>query len=155
MWIQSFIITRYGQLKVMIKKAGIVLLLLFLAGCASMEVTGYRVPGQTLSQTGKYYIAYGENDDHGLHSMIQREMEKRGLKTKVGFKSKMPRDTDYLVEYAAQWQWDITWYLLNFNVRISDPKTNLLIANGSSLRTSLVRKPPEVIVAETMEQVFK
>jgi len=139
----------------MFKKIGLYIpILMFLTSCVTVDVGGYIVPGETLEREGKYYIVFSKNDQQALHETLRESMLSKGLSTKSGFNDRMPEDINYLVEYGGQWQWDVTWYLLNFNVRIYDPNTKLLIASANSLRTSLGRKKPEEIVSETLDQLF-
>ena len=140
----------------MVKTTGLVLiLLLFLVGCVSVDVNGYIVPGETLEKGGNYYIVPSKKDLHGLNELLKEGMLAKGLLATSGTQDNMPEDIHYIVEYGGQWQWDITWYLLNFNVRIYHPETKLLIASANSLRTSLGRKSPEFIVNETLGKLFK
>ncbi len=127
---------------------------LSLSACVSVDVNGYIVPGETLEYDRQYYIVFSRNDEHALHDILERGMTVKGISVSTGFPDRMPLNTGYIVEYGGQWQWDVTWYLLNFNVRVYDPETKLLIASASSLRTSLGRKSPEEIVSETLSQIF-
>jgi hypothetical protein len=139
----------------MLKKIALYIPLLgFLASCVSVDVGSFIVPGETLDKKGNYYIVFSEDDQQALHETLRENMVLKGLSAESGFKDRMPENINYLVEYGGQWQWDITWYLLNFNVRIYDPKTKLLIASANSLRTSLGRKKAEEVVSETLAQLF-
>lgn len=139
-----------------VKRTGLVLiLLLFLEGCVSVDVTGYVVPGETLEKGGGYYIVPSKDDMHGLNELLKEGLLAKGLLATSGIQDNMPEDIHYIVEYGGQWQWDITWYLLNFNVRIYHSETKLLIASANSLRTSLGRKSPKFIVSETLGKLFK
>ncbi len=123
------------------------------AGC-SASVTGFVVPGERLEPGGAYYIVFTERDDHGLHELLRKELSYYRPDTSSGFADRMPAETDYLVEYDAQWQWDITWYLLVLSVRIYDPATRLMIATASSTRTSGARTAPDKMVAEALAELF-
>lgn len=127
---------------------------LTLVSCATVQVGSYIVPGTALDTDGDYYIIFSENDQRMLHEILRKGMIKRGLSATSGFEDRMPESTNYFVEYSSRWQWDITWYLLEFNLRIYNPRTKLLVASAYSLRTSLQRRTPEEIVAETLAELF-
>ncbi len=122
-------------------------------GC-SAAVTGYVVPGEQLEPDGSYFIVFTADDDHGLHELLRNELAAYRPNTTSGFADRMPDGTDYLVEYDAQWQWDITWYLLVLTVRVYDPATRLMIATASSTRTSGARTAPDKMVTEALAELF-
>lgn len=127
---------------------------LLVAACASSDVGSYTVPGEELARSGSYYIVFSENDDRALHELLRKAMIARGLDASSGFADRVPADATYLVEYGSQWQWDVTWYLLHLSVRVYEPDERLLIAAAHSRRTSLVRKPAEEVVTETLDSLF-
>jgi hypothetical protein len=134
------------------KRAAIALCILSTA-CVS-DTGGYVVPGETLDEDGVFYIVFSKDDERALYQVLQEDMASRGLRVLSGFADRMPDDATYLVEYGSQWQWDITWYLLSFNIRIYHPETKLLIATANSMHTSVVRRPAEEVVSETLDQLF-
>lgn len=130
-----------------------VVLLFLLSACAT-NVGGYVVPGVQLQKDGRYFIKLRADDERGLGDLLQSQLESQGAIVNVDEQPAVT-DVDYIVEYGGQWQWDITWYLLNFDVRIFDAQTGLFVASASSLRTSIVRKEPSLVVDETLQQLFK
>lgn len=136
------------------KSIYIIILSLILSACAAVDVSGYKVPGEDLKANGTFQIILPEGDDRGLSGIVANGLKARGLAL-AGEPKNERSGVDYKVQYGFQWQWDITWYLLNFDIRIYNAKTNLLVASAHSLRTSLVRKSPEEIVDETIEQIIK
>lgn len=127
---------------------------LFLAACATTDVGSYIVPGEALAPSGSYYIVFSENDERALHELLREGMIARELDASSGFADRVPADATYVVEYGSQWQWDVTWYLLHLSVRVYEPDERLLIASAHSERTSLVRRPAEEVVAETLNALF-
>lgn len=126
-----------------------------LSACVSVNVGSYVVPGETLDVEGSYYIVISDGDEHALYQLLKTNMLSKDLQVSFGKREDIPASATYLVEYGGQWQWDITWYLLNFDMRIYEPGSKLLIASSSSLRTSLARKSAEKIVVETLEELFE
>lgn len=123
-------------------------------GCATATVGGYVVPGAKLPNPGTYYVVFDPSDDRATHELIRTSLEQRGLDAKSGFADRMPNGVDVVVRYGSRWQWDITWYLLELDVRFYEPESSLLIASANSLRTSLARKSPDDVVAEVLNQLF-
>jgi hypothetical protein len=50
--------------------------------------------------------------------------------------------------------WDITMYMLELTITMSDAKTDFTLASGNSYHTSLTRKSPEEMVAEVLGNIF-
>ena len=128
-------------------------MVLCLVSCTS-EIGGYIVPGESLDREGDYYIVVEEEDRRLLYLILREKVASRGISVSSGSKDSIPMDVDFLVEYGGQWEWDLAWYLFDFNVRIYHPDTKFLIATASSLRTSLKRRPPAQVVEETLDQLF-
>ena len=138
----------------MIKRLLFPILFFLLVSCATVDIGGYIASDVNLSKQSNYYIVFSSRDEHALHELLRENMALRGYSVSSGFEDRMPEDTDYMLKYGSQWQWDITWYLLNLDVKVYHPDTKLLAASAHSQRTSLVRKPPEEVVVEALDQLF-
>jgi hypothetical protein len=125
-----------------------------LTGCVSTDRHSYVAPDESLDETANYYIVFAEQDDQALHEVLREALEARGIAVSSGFRDREPGDTRYRIEYLGQWRWDITWYLLSFDMRIYDPRNDLLVAASSSLRTSLARREPRAMVDEVLDALF-
>ena len=132
----------------------IIVLIILLSACATVDVGSYITPGTTLDVEDQYYIIFSGRDEQSLHQLLKTEIELRGYDVTSGFEDRIPEGTDYLIRYGGQWQWDVTWYLLNMDVKIYKPEPQLMVASAHSQRTSLVRKPASSMVKEVLDQLF-
>ena len=87
--------------------------------------------------------------------MIAVELRKRGFQVTSGYPTDRPDRFDVLVQYTDKWQWDMTMYLINLQIDMRNPETNALLATGSSYQTSMVRKPPEEVVAKIVAGILE
>lgn len=126
-----------------------------LTGC-SIQYTNSRVlPDGVISPGKTYYVVRHEKDTRQIDLIIAKEMKAMGLhKTTSGIGRDMPAGTDVVVLYEDRWMWDMTNYLLMLNVQFRDASSNILIARGESVRTSLARKSVEEMVQETLVAIF-
>ena len=62
---------------------------------------------------------------------------------------------DAFVTYRDRCTWDITMNLLELTLSLHDPKTDVAVALGNSLHTSLMRKSPKEIVDEVADNILK
>ena len=129
------------------------MLCLCLSACIS-DHSAYRVPGTDFDRDAVFFIVRNPQDERGLPNLIRAEMRDFGLVVSAGKEDKLPTDTGLVVRYAEQWYWDITWYLLEFRITVHQPTDDLLVASAHSYRTSLTRKSPSSVVAETMAQLL-
>lgn len=129
--------------------------LVVLTGCYIQYTNSRVLPDSVLSQEKTYYVVRHERDTRQIDLIIAKEMKAMGLhKTTSGIERDMPAGTDVVVLYEDRWMWDMTNYLLMLKVQFRDASSNLLIARGQSVRTSLVRKSVEEMVQETLVAIF-
>ncbi|MBQ0800089.1 MAG: hypothetical protein KBT63_12480 [Porticoccaceae bacterium] len=142
------------KINYIVRSIFLIFLLLIFGGCASVDVGGYVVPGENLDPKATYIVLIEPDDARGAYKLIQQELERKNLAVEVVDKVSGRADRDVLVRYGAQWQWDITWYLLNVNIRFYHMNSELLIASAQSRRTSLARKNARSMIQEAINQVL-
>ena len=125
-----------------------------LSSCATVDVGSYIASDADLSKSSVYYIVFASEDEQGLHELLRENMSSRGYNVASGFEDRIPENVDYVLRYGGQWQWDITWYLLNMDLKIYHAENQLLAASAHSLRTSLVRKSTDEVISEVLDQLF-
>lgn len=122
-----------------------------LSGCMT-NAEGYRAPGLDLKPSQYYYLVIEPKDEREVYKLIEQELRSRRFNITSGPKDAKPHKTDIVIRYSAKWVWDITWYLLEMKIRFYD-KDNLLVGSGHTLRTSLARKEPDLMVKDTVDQL--
>ncbi|WP_152454007.1 hypothetical protein [Microbulbifer sp. THAF38] len=127
-------------------------LFLSIVGCSS-TMGGYIVPGESIDRNLVYMVEKSAIDERGLDEIISRQLKKKGLKVYTE-STDTSKDYDVKIVYGGQWQWDVTWYLLNVDIRFYEKESSLLLASAYSQRTSLVRKKPSEIVNEAISALF-
>ena len=126
-----------------------------LTGCAIQYTNSRVLPDGVISPEKTYYVVRHEKDTRQIDLIIADKMKAMGLhETTSGIERDMPADTDVVVLYEDRWMWDMTNYLLMLNVQFRDASSNILIARGESVRTSLARKSVEEMVQETLVAIF-
>jgi hypothetical protein len=128
---------------------------LLLSGCATAQLTSDVSPGAKLEDARTFYVVHLPKDDRGVDKLIADRLNTMGKQATFGEKETAPADVDAIVTYQDKWMWDITMYMIELNVQLRQPKTDIAIASGHSLRTSLVRKSPPEMVSEVLNDIFK
>jgi len=126
---------------------------LFWSGCANMQTS--KAPGADLHQYHSFYVAKLPADGRGIEKIIASRLQLMGYQATSGDTDAPPSPVDALVTYQDKWMWDITMYMIKLDVQIRDGKTNMIVANGESMRPSLQRKSPEGMVEEVLGNIFK
>lgn len=137
--------------------AGILILYVsvILCGCVNTSLTADVDPNTKLDALKTFYVVKQPADKSDIHQLIATELNRMGKSAEAGLSDSPTQPTDAVVSYVDKWMWDITMYLLELKVDIRDPKTNYLLATGTSYRTSLARKSPEEMVAEVLGKIFE
>ena len=125
-----------------------------MSGCSS-KLSSTTVPGAILEEKGKFYVVRFISDKRNIHMLISNRLKMMGFDATVGEKIDMPRNIDTVVTYVDHWRWDISMYMLDINIQFRDAQDDSLIMNGKSYRTSLVRKSPDEMIKEVLEEMLK
>jgi len=124
------------------------------AACAPFRVESKLVGNPDLSKVKTFYVVHNTDDTGTLDKVIEDELINMGFSASRGEKSAIPDDVDVLVTYEFHWFWDLTNYLLQFEIELRDPHTYFPLAKGESWRASLARKSPEEMAKEILEPIF-
>jgi hypothetical protein len=87
--------------------------------------------------------------------VIADQLTLRGLQATTGPEGAAPKDADAIVTYRDKWQWDMAMYMIELTIYVREPQTDVLLATGKSLHTSLTRKTPEEMAAEVLGNMFR
>lgn len=129
--------------------------LAILTGCYYQYTNSRMLPNTTINAGKGYYVVRHANDPRKIDLTVAEEMRAMGLHhVSSGLEGDMPAGTDVVVFYEDRWMWDMTNYLIMLKVQFRDASSNLLIARGQSVRSSLVRKSVEGMVQETLVAIF-
>lgn len=132
-----------------------IVMCLLVAACAT-NVSRFQMPGTELSDVRALYVRplAEERAATELQSLLEASLRQRGLQVAVYSESVELEAGDFILDVAADWHWDIAWYLLELRVAIYEPKNNTLVAQAQSLQSSLVRQSNEVVVERALASLF-
>lgn len=124
-----------------------------LGGCAT-SLDSETMPGVNLSAFKTFYVRKLPADGRGVERLISERLVAMGKRSTYGAEFKPPQPVDAIVTYQDRWMWDLTMYMLELSIQLRDPQNDVQLASGHSMRTSLVRKSPEEMVKEVLDQIF-
>lgn len=129
--------------------------LLAFAGCASSQQKGTVMPGADIAALKTFYVVHIPADGREINKLIAADLTARGYQATTGEAVNTPADVDAIVTYQDKWMWDMSMYLLQLDIQLRNPKTEVPLATGQSLRTSLARRSPKEMVAEVLDQIYQ
>lgn len=124
-------------------------------GCSTVALKSSVSPGVNLAELKTYYVVHLPQDGRRVDKMIADRLNLMGRHATWGEKSATPDHVDAVITYQDKWMWDITMYMVELNVQVRHPKTEITLASGHSLRTSLVRKSPPEMVKDVLAEMLK
>lgn len=127
---------------------------LFLSGCVT-QLDANVSPGTKIGDLKKFYVVRLPQDQRGIERLIADRLNIMGKQATSGEKSAIPADVDAIVTYQDKWMWDMTMYMLQLDVQVRQPKTEMAIASGHTMRTSLARKNPTEMIQIVLTEIFK
>lgn len=107
-----------------------------------------------LSRLKAVYVVRSADDERGVYIAIVERLRQSGRSPSSGSAAAVPPGTDAVLTYQAQWQWDVTMYLLGLRVELRDPRTAALLGMAVSHHTSLTRKTAAEMVDEALGNLF-
>jgi len=134
--------------------AGLAMATALLAGCASTSLQSETMPGVSLGSLHSFYVRKLPQDQRGIERLISDRLNTLGKSSTYGSDPTPPKPVDAVVTYQDRWMWDITMYMLELNIQFRDPKNEVQLASGHSMRTSLVRRSPEEMVEEVLGRML-
>jgi hypothetical protein len=130
-------------------------LAIWVTSACSNRATATLSPGAELGRFNTFYVVHQPKDTHDIHILIRDRLVKDGFAATSG--PELPQtayQAQSVVTYVDRWMWDITLYLLELTVTVSDATTGYPLAVGNSYHTSLTRKSPEEMVDEVLTNIF-
>ena len=121
-------------------------------GCSN-HATGGINPGANFSALKTMYVKHYPSDNSGVNELIANKLRNKGVTVTTG-DGNPPSNVDAVVTYVDRWMWDITMYMLELTINISDSKTGFQMATGNSLHTSLTRKSQTDMVDEVVNSIY-
>lgn len=141
-------------LKLISKVGAVFVSISILSGCASSSQTADYDQSTPFSNIQNVHVQRQINDQRGLEKLIAAELSGRGKTASFGEPDTKGENPDAIVTYMDKWVWDLTTFLVELTIFFEDPITGYKFAEGSSFRTSLVRKSPPEMVEEVIDQVY-
>jgi hypothetical protein len=126
----------------------------FLASGCITKNTASKAPSADLTSLKTFYVQRLAADERGVDKIIANQLVAMGYQATAGDAATPPTPVDAVVTYQDRWQWDITMYMIQLDIQLREPGSNMTLASGGSLRTSFARKSSEAMAEEVLTSIF-
>jgi hypothetical protein len=128
------------------------LLLLGFCGCSSID-TAFDA-ATDLRAFKHIYVQSSQNDSNHLDELIANELKRLGFDASAGVRTMMPNDSELVILYESQWNWDFNTYLIQLDVTVRDVRSEKQVGQGRIFHGSFKGKSPEQMVAGVLAPMF-
>ena len=131
----------------------LLLLLPLLAACS--HVTTRTAEHVDLGSYHHIYVEHLLTDGPSVGQIIARQLRQRGYDALAGPLTLMPPNTELIVGYLDQWNFDFTYYLIEIDLQVRTAHGDKLLATGRHFRPSVTGKSPAAMVDAVLDKLFK
>jgi hypothetical protein len=124
-----------------------------LTACVTQS-TATKAPQADLKTLKTFYVVKIPADGRGVNQVVADQLAAMGFQATTGEAENPAEPVDAIVTYQDKWMWDMTMYMIQLDIQLRAPDTRMVLASGSSLRTSLARKSPPEMAKEVLTKIF-
>lgn len=127
-------------------------ILLGLSGCFSAN--SVITMQADLRSYRRIYVQSAQNDSNHIDQLLANELLRLGYEASAGVRTMMPSNTELVLTYESQWNWDFHTYLIQLDVKMRDVRNETQLGEGQIFHSGVTRKTPEKMVAELLAPFF-
>ncbi len=126
--------------------------LAWLAGCATYD--GQVMPGPGLNGAKHFFVLSNQNDNHAIDQQIVAALKIRGNDVDAGPLTMMPDDSQVIISYEDNWEWDFGDHLISLRLTARDRRSDQPLATVRFLAKIPRGKATPAIVGELVERLL-
>jgi hypothetical protein len=135
------------------KNFPLLMLALLLAACSSTSIQ--RQSGANLTHFKKIYVEHRLADGRGVDQLIAQELSRLGYDASSGPLTMTPADTEVIVTYVDEWNWDFRLHMIDLDVQVRDARSGQILATNRYDHPSMAGKPPAGMVKAAIDPLFE
>ena len=130
----------------------LMVLLLLVAGCSSVDTHV-----ETTTEVRRFhhiFVRSASNDSNNVDQVIVQELQRLGYDASAGPRTMMPDNSEIVIEYEGQWDWDFRTYLIRLTLTVRDVHTEARLASGTVFHPGVTNKSPAELVHTLLAPMF-
>jgi hypothetical protein len=135
------------------KSFPLLVLTLWLTACSNLSIQ--REAGANVTRFQKIYVEHRLADGRGIDQLIVRELQRLGYEASSGPLTMTPTDTEAIVTYEDEWNWDFTLYMIDLSVEVRNARTGQVLADAHYDHPAMRGKSPAGMVQTTIDPLFQ
>jgi len=129
----------------------LVLTLLF-AACSTLSIQ--KQTSTSLSHFKKIYVEHRLADGRGVDQLIVQELSRLGYDASSGPLTMTPPDTEVIITYVDDWNWDFTLYMIDLEIQARDASTGQILVTDHYDHPAMGGKSPAGMVQAAIDPIF-
>ncbi|HWZ94050.1 MAG TPA: hypothetical protein VNW30_02555 [Opitutaceae bacterium] len=139
--------------RLMKKSFPLLVLTLLLAACLSLSMQ--KQAGANLTRFKRIYVEHRLADGRGVDQLIVQELARLGYDASCGPLTMTPPDTEAVLTYVDEWNWDFTLYMIDLDVQVRDARTGQVLANDHYDHPAMGGKSSTGMVQAAIDPLFE
>jgi hypothetical protein len=135
------------------KCSPVLVLTLLLAACSTLSVQ--KQTDENLAHFKKIYVEHRLADGRGVDQLITQELSRLGYDASSGPLTMTPEDTEAIVTYVDEWNWDFTLYMINLEVQVRNAHSGQVLATIHCDHPAMFGKSPAGMVKAAIDPLFE
>jgi hypothetical protein len=126
---------------------------LLLAACSTLSMQ--KQAGTNLTGFKKIYVEHRLADGRSIDRLIVRELQRLGYDASSGPLTMTPPDTEAILSYVDEWNWDFTLYMIDLEAQVRDAHTGQVLATAHYDHPAMSGKSPAGMVKAVVDPLFR
>ena len=126
---------------------------LLLAACSSLSIQ--KQAGANLTRSQKVYVERRFADGRGIDQLIVQELSRLGYDASSGPLTMTPPDTQTVLTYIDEWNWDFTLYMIDLEVQVREARSGQVLATSHYDHPAMSGKSPAGMVKAVIDPLFE
>jgi hypothetical protein len=135
------------------KRFPLLVLTLLLAACSSLSVQ--KQAGANLTHFKTIYVEHRLADGRGVDQLITQELSRLGYDASSGPLTMTPPDTEAVLTYVDEWNWDFTLYMIDLGIQVRDARSGQILATAHYDHPAMKGKSPSGMVQAAIDPLFE
>jgi len=127
--------------------------LLLLTACSSMSIQ--KQASTNLTRFKTVYVEHRLADGRGVDQLITQELSHLGYDASSGPLTMTPPDTEAVLTYIDEWNWDFTLYMIDLEVQVRDARSGQVLATAHCDHPAMIGKSPSGMVKAVIDPLFE
>jgi uncharacterized protein YceK len=130
----------------------LIAVLLLCAGCSTVET--HVETTTNLRRFHHVFVRSASNDSNNVDQLIVLELQRLGYDAASGPRTMMPDNTQVVIAYDSEWDWDFRTYLIRLTLIVRDARSEAKLGESRVFHPGVTNKTPADLVRLVVDPLF-